>query len=883
MLTSGTRLGAYEIVSPLGAGGMGEVYRARDTRLDRIVAIKILPQGLAGDPQFRERFDREARAISQLDHPHICALYDIGEESGTAYLVMQYLEGETLAERLTKGAMPIDLALRVAIEIAGALDKAHRSGIVHRDLKPGNVMLTKSGAKLLDFGLAKVSGPAVASTDVSALPTTPRGITQQGTILGTFQYMAPEQVEGQEADARSDIFAFGCVLYEIVTGRRAFDGKSAASVMAAILEREPPSMASLQPLAPPHLDHIVTRCLAKNPDERWQTASDVLQELKWASVPASSATGMPRVAPARARTRGWMLGAVGLALGAAAASAVWMVLPTEDSELLPVGRLQIDTPRFTGNGINSAMAVSRDGRTFLYDAPGDDGIRRLYARPLGQLESVAIRGTENASNASLSPDGAWVAFVAGGQLKKVAIGGGLPSTLCDVPDGLVGTDWQGHAAIIFGTPRGGIMRVPAGGGTPEIVAAVDEASKNVSYRWPHVLPDGESVVFTVWSGAFATAQVAIASLESREVRTLVPGSYPRVTPGGHLLFSRAQSLWAMAFDSASMAVEGEAVPVLEDLVTLIDGRSMYDVSADGMLVYKQLGAAAAGSQRLVWIKRDGVVSFAVNEELNGVYHGPPQLSPDGRVLAVTIHPAGGGDQIVLYDLARDIRTPMNGDPKGNSRYPVWAPDGARLTFGSTVAGTWDLYSVEASGTGTPEALVVRPGGQFPLSWSPDGQVLAFQDDSDIWMLPRGGAPSAFLATPSDEGQAAFAPDGRWIAFRSDESQRNEVYVTPYPGPGAKIRVSTNGGTAPVWSRDGNELFYREGERVMAVRVQGTGTLTIGRPQPLALSVQILDGEGFDVAADGARFIAIENTNTVSSTLVVVQNWLQELRQKMPAP
>ncbi len=880
-LTPGTRLGAYEVTGTLGAGGMGEVYRARDTRLDRTVAIKILPEALAGDPQFRARFDREARALATLNHPHICQVFDVGRESGTEFLVMEFLEGETLAERLAKGPMPIDAALRTAIEIASALDKAHRSGIVHRDLKPGNVMLTKAGAKLLDFGLAKASGPAVSDIGVSALPTTPRGLTQQGTILGTFQYMAPEQVEGQEADARSDIFAFGCVLYEMVTGRRAFDGKSAASVMAAILEREPPAMATLQPLAPPHLGHIVTRCLAKNPEERWQTALDVLQELKWASLPASPAGATAVAVPPRARGRGWLLGAAaGLAIGAAAASASWMMMRPADPGPPPVARLRVDLPDSVRDAVNTGVAVSRDGRTFLYSALGDDGVQRLYARQLAQLESTVIRGTENASNASLSPDAASVVFVADGQLKKVALSGGPPTVLCDVPDGVLGTHWHANDTIVFGTPAG-IVRVASAGGTPDVVVKVDSAAKEVDHRWPHVLPDGKTVLFTIWLGASTTAQVAIASLETGERQALVQGTYPRVAPNGQLLFTRVRSLLSVALDQRQMRVVGEPVPVLEDVQTSNNGNSMYDLAADGTLVYRQAGVAG-GSQRLAWFGRNAGTTAAVNEQFAGFYHPSPRISPDGRLLAVATHPDGGDDQIVLYDLDRSIRTPIDAGPRVNSRWPAWSPDGTRLAFASTTAGTWDIYSIETAG-GRPEPLLVRPGDQWPLSWSPDGRVLAFAERGrpaglDIWLLPRDGEPTAFLATQFDERDAAFSPDGRWLAFTSNESGRLEVYAVPYPGPGAKIRVSTDGGTEPVWARNGTELFYREDERsLMAVSVRSGAALTLGRPQPLA-QIQLVNDSGaaYDAAPDGRRFIAIEDANSAPPSLVVVQNWLSEL-------
>ena len=904
-LPPGTRLGPYEIQSALGAGGMGEVYRARDTRLDRTVAIKVLPEALASDAQFRERFDREARVISSLNHPHICTLHDVGREQNTDFLVMEYLEGETLEQRLARAAIPLEQAMEMAVQIADALAAAHRAGVVHRDLKPANIVLVRRAGrsgppdvKLLDFGLAK-TGPAKAGPHVhegvgagfsrpgeTMLPTTPAGLTHQGTILGTFQYMAPEQVEGQEADARSDIFAFGCVLYEMVTRRRAFEGKTAASVMAAILERTPPAMPSLQPLTPPLLDHIVARCLVKNPDERWQTASDVLQELKWLTVSGSqvgAATPARQVGGRRLAIWG---AALGLAAGVAAASLFWFVMRPAPQSSQPVARLTIELPAAAQRAVDNGVVVARDGRTFVYSALGDDGVTRLYARRLAQLESVPIRGTENASNATLSPDATWVAFAAAGQLKKVALGGGPPVVLCDVPEGVFGTDWSPDDTIVFGGPTG-LARVPAAGGRPELIVKTDPSQKEAGHRWPHVLADGRTIVFTIWFGGSDTSQVAIASLDTGERRTLAQGAYPKVTASGHLLFTRVRSLWAVQLDRRSLAIIGEPIPVLEGVQTQINGRSMFDVAPDGSLVYQQAGLSGGG-QRLVWLDRTGQLTPVADERLAGIYHPSPRLSPDGRFLAVTIHPEGGDDQIVVYNLERGIQTPIGTGPRMNSRWPVWTPDGTRITFGSTRAGTWDLYSVPAAG-GPPEPLLVREDDQYPLSWSPDGRVLAFRQPGrpagfDIWLLPRGGEPSPFIVTPFEERSAAFSPDGRWFAYDSNESGRFEVYVRPYPGPGERIRVSTNGGTEPVWARSGAELFYRQGDRaLMAVSVRGGPSLQVGAP---AVQAQIqLDTEGgtnYDVSPDGRRFVAIENLDTTSASIVIVQNWLEELRQRVPA-
>ena len=888
-LPHGTRLGPYEIVAPIGAGGMGEVYRARDGRLDRTVAIKVLPAAFASDPQLRQRFEREARAVSQLDHAHICAVHDVGEHEGTAFLVMQHLEGETLSDKIARGPLSLEQTLQFGVEIASALDAAHRAGIVHRDLKPGNVMVTKTGAKLLDFGLAKGIALMPSTGSNSMLATTPAGLTQQGTVLGTFQYIAPECLEGKEADARSDIFALGCVLYEMTTGTRAFEGKTTASVIAAVLQREPTPASALRPLTPPLLDHLITRCLAKDPDERWQTAADVMRELMWLKSPTSQSAAPIAPVPPRARVSRVVWGAAfgGLVVGLTA-SAFWMVSNRPGPQpARSVARFAVELPTSFDQGVSAGVALARDGRVFVYGALGDDRVPRLYARPVDQLAPAAIRGTEGALGFALSPKADWVAFVANGQIQKVALAGGPPVVVCELPGrgGAFGISWGVEEAIVFGSTEG-LWSVAATGGTPAVVFKTDSEKKEDSLRWPVALPDGKTVLFVQWTGSATTSSIAVASIGGNDRRTLVEGAtYPRLTANNILVFTRVRSLWAVPLNMTARETVGEPTPVLEDLATVTTGMAQFDVASDGTLVYIRAGLSG-GSQRLVWLDRNGQAESAVSEKLGGIYHSPMHLSPDGRRLAITIHLEGGQDQVVMYDLERDIRSPIETAGRVDSRAPVWTPDGTRIVFASTRNGAYDLFWMPVAGGSSVEPLLEKPGEQWPNDWSPDGKVLAYQegviDATDIWMLPVGGKPYPFVATPAMEADATFSPDGRWVAYNSNESGRDEVYVQPFPGPGERLRVSSNGGVEPVWARDGSELFYAETDRVvMAVRVQKGATLQLGRPTPVLREPRSPDsGRTYDVSPDGRRFIALQSLNAAAPSLTVVLNWVDDLQKRI---
>jgi serine/threonine-protein kinase len=847
------------------------VYRARDTRLDRTVAVKVLPDAHAADADFRSRFEREARTIAALSHPHICAVYDVGHHLGSDYIVMEFVEGSTLADRLKKQRLGVDEAIAYATQIAQALEEAHRAGIVHRDLKPANVMITKGGAKLLDFGLAKTGAPALAG--LSALTTSPGNLTAQGTILGTIQYMAPEQVEGAEADARTDIFAFGAVLYEMVTGRKAFEGKTAASLLGAILRDQPPPIATLQPLAPRALDRVVAACLAKDPAERWQSARDLRRELQWIAEAKPESGPSSNALRERRAQAPWVVGTL---VGAAALAGVvvgWL----SHAPAMPAPVVTRWTFPTAAAGSSARVAVSRDALAVVYEAIRPDGVQQLYVRRRDQLQPAAIRGTEGAQQLALSPDAAWVLFVAGGQLRKVPFGGGPVASICAVPPNVVGLSWGPRDEIVFGSTDG-LYRVAAAGGVATPVTRVDAAAKETAHGWPVILADGRTIVFTI--SRAAVPEIAVTSMAGEAPRTLVRGTHPRMTAAGDLLFSRGATVWATRLDANLTRVVREPVPVLEGVASLLIGYSAFDLAANGTLVYRP---RTAQSLSLVWVDRQGRTSPATAERFDGTYHGPPALSPDGRHLAVSKHPTNGVDQIAIYDLQRDIQTALTG-VAGTSRWPVWAPDGARLTFASEREGSWDLFEVPPGGVGSAEPLLLAAGSQWPWSWSPDGQTLGYVSGAvgefDIWFLPRGGQPSK-LATAAGSRMSApevqFSPDGQWIAYQSDESGRMEVDIRAMPPAAKGFQVSTAGGHHPAWSRDGREILYIAGEdRLMSVAVRLAAEPILAEPVELFRLQFANDGSRpYDVGRDG-RLIAIQDTSTTPSSIVVVEDWTEEL-------
>ena len=752
-LQPGTTLGPYQVVAPLGAGGMGEVYKATDTRLDRTVAIKVLPAHVADDPDLRQRFEREAKTISSLNHPHICTLYDIGQEGDTDFLVMEYLEGETLAERLTKGPLPTADVLRYATEIADALDKAHRQGIVHRDLKPANIMLTTAGTKLLDFGLAKLKPATEGAAGLTALPTQSAGLTVQGTILGTLQYMAPEQLDGKEADARSDLFAFGAILYEMVTGKKAFEGEGQASIIAAIMHVDPPAMSTLQSMTPPALDHVVQTCLAKKPDDRCQTAGEVGRQLTWITEGGSEPSrASPTSVATPAQLQVWQrpvpLVVAAVALVALTALAVWGVIqPTQSVPRLERFAVSPPAPGAVGvAGGSNSIAISPDGTRVVYTAT-DGSPFQFYVRAIDELVASPLQGLDTLVFAPfVSPDSAWVGFIdaSDGTLKKVSIRGGPPVTSGTLPgENMRGASWGLDDTIIFGTGQpSGLWRVSSDGGEPEELTTPDAQQGQANHAWPHILPGGRAVLFTILAGTVENAQIAVLDLETDEQRVLVPGgSNPRYAPTGHIVYGVGGTLRAVGFDLERLEItDPNPVPVVDGVVTTESGAVNFDLARDGSLVYIAGDGQVSGGGSLVWVDREG------REEPVGLpqrRYNMPRLSPDGTRLAVGIADPENTD-IWLSELDRGTLSRLTTDA-GADRYPLWTSDGERLVFASNRDGSWGLFWKDPDDTDEPERLITIEEATTirPYAWSPDGEMLAFDyqtsgPSSDIGVLTMTG-------------------------------------------------------------------------------------------------------------------------------------------------
>jgi len=888
----GRRLGPYEILSAIGAGGMGEVYEARDTRLDRIVAIKVLPTHLADRSELRERFEREAKTIASLNHPHICTLYDIGHQDGIDFLVMEYLEGETLAKRLQKGPLPLEQVLQYSIEISDALDKAHHKGITHRDLKPGNVMLTKSGTKLLDFGLAKLKQEAApANEQITDLPTAKDPLTVQGTLLGTLQYMAPEQVEGKEVDARTDIFAFGAVVYEMATGQRAFEGKTQASLIAKILEIDPPPISSLQPMTPPALDRVVKKCLAKEPDERWHAAKDLCDELKWIAGGSSHAATVPtgQVKATRTFGRRELIIGVGALLLVVLVTylAFWDLKPSPQAR---VTRTAINLPpgqQLAGLDLGPAVALSPDGARLAYVAR-QGGAQRVYLRALDSLESKPIPGTEEGVNPFFSSDSQWLGFFAGGKLKKVSVSGGGVSDVSEV--GVPrGASWSSHGTIVFGTLYTRYLQeVSDSGSAPRPLTRPEKGE--IGHGWPDYLPGGKSVLFATGVNGlgFQTADVAVQSVGTGEHRNLIKGgTNPRYAPSGHLIYVQGGNLMAVPFDLERLAVSGTAVQVVEGVLqSSINGDAQYDISATGSLVYVT-GDTQSGQTNLVWVSRNGTEQALAAPAHNYEF---PRISPDGRRIAVSI--VEQESQLWQYDLSRETLTRVTFEGKSNVN-PAWTPDGKRIAFLSTQGGGGNIFWQLADGSGGLEQLTNSEYVQIPSSWSRDGQLLAYIENNpttgqDIWVLRMGDRKAQpFLRTPFNESVPRFSPDGHWLSYISNESGRFEVYVQPYPGPGGKWQISTEGGMEPVWNPNGRELFFRNGDKMMAVDISTQPNFAAGKPKVLFAGPYLptpLTTPNYDVSPGGQRFLMLKSSEqgqVAPMQITIVQNWFDELKQEVP--
>jgi serine/threonine protein kinase/Tol biopolymer transport system component len=903
-LTNGTKLGPYEIVAPLGAGGMGVVYRARDTRLERTVAIKILPTHLSSDPALRQRFEHEAKTISSLNHPHICVLYDVGKQDGVDFLVMEYVEGETLAARLEKGPLPLDQVLKYGVQIADALDKAHRSGVVHRDVKPGNIMLTKSGTKLLDFGLAKAAVPLSTGNTLTVAATRAAPVTQAGTIVGTFQYMSPEQVEGKEVDGRSDIFSFGAVLYEMVTGRRAFQGKSNLSVASGVLEKDPEPISTLQPMTPPALERAIQRCLAKDAEDRWQTARDLELELKWiAEAGSQPGAPIPLVSHRKTRERLTQVAAAIFVL-TTIAFAIGFVLraPKPLQPMRLSAEIGADASLYTGFGPSAIL--SPDGARLALVASGADQKRRIYVRPLEQLQATVLPGTENARDPFFSPDGQWLGFFADGKLKKISVQGGAAVTLCDAADER-GESWGDDGTIVFAKDNSSALsKVSPAGGIPQPLTTLDEQAGEVTQRWPQVLPGSKAVIFTsnTVHTNYDDSDIVVYSVASGQRKTVQRGGYyARYLPSGHMVYMHEGTLFAVPFDLKRLEVTGQPAPILESVVNNVgNAGSQFSVSETGNLVYVG-GPAGNRNLSIYWMDRAG--KFAPLRETPANYHNPA-ISPDGKRLALEISD-GKRTDVWVYEWERDALTRLTfaGDSNG---FPVWTPDGRRIAYSSQEkGGAFNIWWIRADGAGDAQRLTESKRPQVVRSWRPDGKILAFMQlnpdpNYDVMTLPiegdeksgwKPGEAKPFVNSVFNEESPAFSPDGRWLAYASNESGIFEVYVRPFPGPGGKWQVSTGGGGYPRWSPDGKELFYRTLDiKIMAVTYVASGD-SFHADKPQLWSPGQFSGVGagtsnFDVHPDGKRFVVLKTLGTEQDAAVnkvnFIFNFFDELRSKFPS-
>jgi Tol biopolymer transport system component len=868
---------------------MGEVFRATDTRLDRTVAIKICTG------HFTERFEREARAISSLNHPHICALYDIGREGAVEFLVMEYLEGESLEARLRKGPLPIEEALQIAIQIAGALDAAHRRGMVHRDLKPGNVMLTRGGAKLLDFGLAKMNAPAALSdTDVTQLAPH-RAITVQGTILGTLQYMSPEQLEGKEADARSDIFSFGAMLYEMITGRKGFAGSSQASLIAAVMTTAPPPVSTLQPMASPALDRAVRKCLAKSPDDRWQNAGDLRSDLEWiAETGSETVVPAPIAAKRRSRERMWQL-AAGLATVLFVASLAWVAAHLRN-EPAPPATVQFDIPAPDKLDFfwYQVPAISPDGQRIAFTASEGIVRSRLFVRPLNAAAATEIATPGVSVNYPFwSYDGQQIVFSSNGTLQKVDLSGGPPVTICSSGCGGYGGTWN-RDGVILNTNRDGLLyRVSATGGDAKLLRPLAKG-ETVQFR-PEFLPDGKHYLYLSLGKAPDQQGIYVASLDSGD-RTFIVATDSQAAwlQSGQLLFTRGSVLMAQPFDPGSLKLSGGPRPVADHL-QLAPSNSIplanFAASPSGVVVWRHSKPASLSFPQ--WLDRDGKKLAVIGEPAD---YSNPSLSPDSSKLAVCIRdPQTATRDIWIFDLLRGGKTRLTFDPADDVN-PVWSPDGTRIAFTSDRSGTRNIYWKLADGSGPEDLLLGGTEGQENVEdWSRDGKYLIYSlgaaggGRSTLNVLPLAGdrKPVLYLDNKLTASESQLSPNGRWVAYYSTESGKPEVYVQGFSldpsQPRGKWQVSTAGGELPRWSRDGKQLYYRLGMQFFAVDVKTDGpSFQAGVPK-LLFEVNAVNSTGsgsgrggspFAVSSDGKRFLVLAATDEKApdAPIDVVVNW-----------
>lgn len=886
-LVTGTKLGPYEIVSALGAGGMGEVYRAHDARLGREVAIKVLPTDYADDPDRLRRFEQEARASSALNHPNILSIYDVGQHDGSPYVVSELLEGETLRKRLAGTRLTQRRAIDYALQIAHGLAAAHAKGIIHRDLKPDNIFITSDGrAKILDFGLAKLTQPD-GDQVLSSIPTR-RVDTDPGMVMGTVGYMSPEQLKGRPVDQRSDIFSFGAILYEMLAGRRAFHGESPAETMSAILKEDPPELSNENKSISPAFERMINHCLEKDPESRFHSASDLAFTLEAISSGSGSTqtVAIPALTPRRMTRREMIFGSVAaVAVVSAVALAVALLVPYfrhAPSEARAV-RFFINPPEKAGFG---PFAISPDGLRLAFIASDGSGKALLWVRPLDSPNAQPLSGTEEAIYPFWSPDSRFIGFFAGGKLKRIELSGGTVQTLCGaaIPRG---GSWSSSGVIVFGpSPNEPLYQVPATGGPPAALTKLEPSRQEASHRWPHFLPDGRHFLYSVLGGPQSQG-IYVTSLDGKKNERLlnIPNSIAMYAAPGYLLFRRESTLMAQAFDVDKLQLTGESFPVAEqvgfDLGTF---QTYFSVSQTGVLAYS---AATGGKTQLTWMDRGGKEIGLVAQPANYIR---PSLSPDGKRVAVDGSDLQGNRDVWLVDLASGNPTRFTFDP-GQDLFAVWSPDGSRIVFGSDREGPRSLYQRSATGASKEELLLKTDFNAYPADWSSDGRYIVYvindpKTKIDVWVLPLFGdqKPFPFALTEASERGPRFSHDGRWLAYISDESGINQVYVESFPASGGKWQVSTSGGYHVEWRHDGKELFYVSADRkMMAVDIRAEGaSFEAGAPKTLFdLRVPIFTASQaqFAVTGDGQKFL-IANTfgENRSEPITVTLNWTADLKR-----
>jgi eukaryotic-like serine/threonine-protein kinase len=914
-LRPGSRLGPFEIVSAIGAGGMGEVYCATDTNLGRHVAIKVLPEAFANDPERVARFEREAKTLASLNHPNIAIIHGVEKAEGTYALVMELVEGEDLSQRIARGPIPVDESLPIAKQIAHALEAAHEQGIIHRDLKPANIKVRPDGkVKVLDFGLAKLAEPSAvtsgSSSPLTSSPTftSPAMMTAVGVLLGTAAYMSPEQAKGRLADKRSDIWAFGCVVYEMLTGRRPFvperDGDGASSEMAGadVLEtlaaviRGQVDWTALPSSVPTSWRVLLRRCLEKERRKRIGDMAAALVLIEEADALAATVTpdATRVVAPAPSVWRRALPVAAALLVGGVLVGLVaWMLRPP--LRTAPVARFAFDLPEshdYRGTG-RAIMAVSSDGRAVVYNTTTG-----LYLRMMDQLETRLIAQTEpNLTSPFFSPDGQWVGYfdTAAGQLKRVAITGGTPVVIASAVTNPFGASWGTDGTILFGQPAG-VMRVPAAGGTPEL--AIKAGKGEQVYGPQRLAGGGDAVLFSVTTAAGPTrwdqADVVVQSLRTGQ-RTVVlrGGSEAKYLLSGHLVYAIGTTLFAVAFDINRLTVSGGAVPVVENVsrataAAMATGAANYGVSDDGTLVYATGSAAGFGSfGTLVWVDRKGKAEPVSTRQAD---YQSPRISPDGTRIAVSMAGTDGNRDIWVVETARSTYTRLTTDP-GTDTHPVWTPDGRRIAYASGGVGANAIYWRAADGSGSQEVLTKATTNQGATSWLPDASTLVFYDvggSYDLFTLKPGASAVRLSETPFREQGPVFSPDGHWLAYSSDETGQAEIYITPYPGPGGKTAVSTSGGRSPRWSSNGRELFFRNGRQMLVASIELGSPLRVGSPQVLfegnyAQETTASGAHNYDLTNDGQRFLLIAPVSPRGAEeerrrFVVVQHFDDELKR-----